>query len=59
VLAFGEVQTEPHNTERDTFYEVNGALQPRPAPRFSRTAPGTPRPAEPATDVEALLRDWV
>lgn len=59
VLAFGEVQTEPHVTERDTFYEVNGGLQPRPAPRFSRTAPDTPRPAQEVTDVEALLRDWV
>jgi alpha-methylacyl-CoA racemase len=59
VLAFGEVQTEPHITERNTFYEVNGGLQPLPAPRFSRTAPQTPRPAAPATDIEAVLKDWV
>ncbi len=59
VLAFGEVQTEPHITERNTFYEVNGGLQPRPAPRFSRTAAETPRVAEPVADAEALLRDWV
>jgi alpha-methylacyl-CoA racemase len=59
VLAFGEVQTEPHITERNTFYEVNGGLQPLPAPRFSRTAPETPRPAAPATDVGAILDDWV
>ncbi len=59
VLAFGEVQTEPHITERNTFYEVNGSLQPLPAPRFSRTAPDTPRPAAPATDIEAVLKDWV
>ncbi|OBH08298.1 carnitine dehydratase [Mycobacterium sp. E2699] len=59
VLAFGEVQTEPHITERDTFYEVDGALQPLPAPRFSRTAPDTPRPAAPATGIEAVLEDWV
>jgi alpha-methylacyl-CoA racemase len=59
VLAFGEVQTEPHITERNTFYEVNGGLQPRPAPRFSRTAPDTPRPADPTTGIEAVLKDWV
>ncbi|OBJ48706.1 CaiB/BaiF CoA-transferase family protein [Mycobacterium sp. 1423905.2] len=59
ILAFGEVQTEPHLTERDTFYEVNGNLQPMPAPRFSRTPAQTPRPAEPVGDVEALLQDWV
>jgi alpha-methylacyl-CoA racemase len=57
VLAFGEVESEPHITERNTFYEVNGGLQPRPAPRFSRTAPETPRAAAP-TEVEAILKDW-
>ena len=59
VLAFGEVQTEPHITERNTFYEVNGGLQPLPAPRFSRTAADTPRPALPVTGIEAVLEDWV
>ncbi|OBK59393.1 carnitine dehydratase [Mycobacterium colombiense] len=59
ILAFGEVQTEPHITERNTFYEVDGGLQPLPAPRFSRTAPATPRPAAPVADAEAVLRDWV
>jgi alpha-methylacyl-CoA racemase len=57
VLSFGEVESEPHITERHTFYEVNGGLQPRPAPRFSRTAPETPRSASPS-DVEAILNDW-
>src|ERR1700752_1857034 len=57
VLAFGEVHTEPHITERNPFYEVNGSLQPLPAPRFSRTASDTPRPAAPATDIEAILTD--
>jgi len=59
VLAFGEVHTEPHITERNTFYEVNGALQPLPAPRFSRTAADTPRPASLMTDVADVLNDWV
>src|SRR6202048_2461342 len=63
VLAFGEVQTEPHITERNTFYEVGdglqGGLQPMPAPRFSRTPPDTPRSAEPVGDIEAVLKDWV
>jgi alpha-methylacyl-CoA racemase len=63
ILAFGEVQTEPHITERNTFYEVDsdlgGGLQPLPAPRFSRTAPETPHPAAPVTDVAAVLNDWV
>jgi alpha-methylacyl-CoA racemase len=59
VLAFGEVQTEPHLSARNTFYDVDGDLQPLPAPRFSRTAPDTPRPAASATGIEAVLEDWV
>jgi alpha-methylacyl-CoA racemase len=59
VLAFNEVQTEPHITERNTFYETNGSLQPLPAPRFSRTAPETPRAAAPMGGVEDILGDWV
>ena len=35
VLAFGEVETEAHITERDTFYRDGDALLPSPAPRFS------------------------
>ncbi|EFG75009.1 CoA-transferase family III protein [Mycobacterium parascrofulaceum ATCC BAA-614] len=60
VLAFGEVHTEPHITERNTFYDADGGLQPLPAPRFSRTRPDVPRPpAAPLADVEAVLNDWV
>jgi alpha-methylacyl-CoA racemase len=60
VLAFGEVETEPHVTERNTFYRVGDWLQPLPAPRFSRTATGEPRPPrQPGADTEAVLRDWV
>ncbi|WP_144209527.1 hypothetical protein [Mycobacterium tilburgii] len=55
VLAFGEIQTEPPSAT--PFYEVNGGLQPRPAPHFSQTAPETPRPAAPVTDVADALND--
>jgi alpha-methylacyl-CoA racemase len=59
VLAFGEVLTEPHVAERDTFYDDAGNLQPMPAPRFSRSVPGVPvPPGEPGADTEAVLRDW-
>jgi alpha-methylacyl-CoA racemase len=60
VLAFGEVETEPHVTERNTFYRTGGGLQPLPAPRFSRTVPDQPRPpGQPGADTEAILNDWV
>jgi alpha-methylacyl-CoA racemase len=59
VLAFGEVEIEPHITERDTFYRVGKGLQPLPAPRFSRSAPHEPRPPrEPGSDTESILNDW-
>ena len=59
VLSFGEVETESHNTERDTFYRENGSLFPAPAPRFSRTVPTQPTPpGVPGADTEAVLRDW-
>lgn len=60
VLSFAEIETEPHNTERNTFYTEGGFALPFPAPRFSRTAPDTPRPpGVPGADTEAVLRDWV
>jgi alpha-methylacyl-CoA racemase len=60
ILAFGEVETEPHITERNTFYQTDGGLQPLPAPRFSRSSPDVPRPpGQPGADTEAVLNDWV
>ncbi|MBS1690807.1 MAG: CoA transferase [Actinobacteria bacterium] len=59
VLAFGEVETEPHVSERATFYRDGEHLQPSPAPRFSRSVLAAPTPpGEPGGDTEAVLRDW-
>ncbi|MCV7357502.1 CaiB/BaiF CoA transferase family protein [Mycolicibacterium fluoranthenivorans] len=59
VLAFGEVLTEPHVAERDTFYETGSGLQPMPAPRFSRSRPGQPtRPPVVGADNDTILTDW-
>ena len=37
VLDFEEAPSHPHNVARGNFVEVDGVVQPRPAPRFSRT----------------------
>jgi len=37
VLSLEEASKHPHNIARKTFVEVDGILQPAPAPRFSRT----------------------
>jgi alpha-methylacyl-CoA racemase len=50
-----EAQTDPHLLARETFVSIDGVTQPAPAPRFSRSVPGTPRAAgTPNTAAEAL-----
>ena len=38
VLTMSEAARHPHNMARSTFVELDGVMQPAPAPRFSRTA---------------------
>jgi alpha-methylacyl-CoA racemase len=60
VLSFAEVESEAHNTERNTFYTENGSLYPAPAPRFSRSVPSAPTPpGVPGADTEAVLQEWI
>ncbi|MET7511675.1 CaiB/BaiF CoA-transferase family protein [Streptomyces albidoflavus] len=59
VFTFDEAAADPHNTLRQVFRRVDGALHPSPAPRLSRT-PGR-RPAAPGrgtADVEHLIESW-
>jgi alpha-methylacyl-CoA racemase len=39
VLSLTEASEHPHNKHRGTFTELDGVIQPGPAPRFSRTEP--------------------
>lgn len=57
VLELGEAVSHSHNKARGTFIDVDGVMQPAPAPRFSRTPPAIPRPpsADGANDLAALL----
>jgi alpha-methylacyl-CoA racemase len=45
VLSLAEAPTHPHNVARGTFVTVDGVVQPRIAPRFSRTPTRDPSPA--------------
>ena len=45
VLSFAEAPMHAHAAKRGAFVEVDGLLQPAPAPRFDRTPAGRPRPA--------------
>ncbi len=44
VLSPWEAHLHPHNQARSTFVEVDGVVQPAPAPRFSRTPSSISRP---------------
>ncbi len=59
VLSFAEAPKHPHNVARGTFVEVEGVVQPGPAPKFSRT-PGKVRraPARAGEHTEEGLADW-
>jgi alpha-methylacyl-CoA racemase len=72
VLSFAEAPGHPHNQARGTFHDIEGVVQPGPAPRFSRT-PSAVQSAPPTmgegtakglsawgfsdTEIETLLAD--
>jgi alpha-methylacyl-CoA racemase len=56
VLALSEAPEHPHHRVRGTFVELDGVTQPGPAPRYSATGTGNPRPPRrPGEDGEAIL----
>ena len=60
VLVFGEVETEAHVTERDTFYRDGDALLPSPGTAvLPKRAGRADAPGAAGADTEAVLRDWV
>lgn len=72
VLSFTEASGHPHLVARETFVEVDGLVQPAPAPRFSRTSSAVQRPPSAigadtkveldrwgVTDVDSLIADGV
>ncbi len=59
VLSLAEAPEHPHNVARGTFVEVGGAIQPGPAPRFSRTPTSVSRPSpNPGQHTGEALADW-
>jgi alpha-methylacyl-CoA racemase len=59
VLSPLEAPEHPHNRERETFVTVAGALQPAPAPRFSRTPGAIQRPPPvPGAHTDEALTAW-
>ncbi len=59
VMSITEAPKHRHNVARGTFVEVDGVVQPAPAPRFSRTPGAIQRPpAAPGENTDEVLRDW-
>ncbi|HWF17267.1 MAG TPA: CaiB/BaiF CoA-transferase family protein [Acidimicrobiales bacterium] len=59
VLSPWEAHLHPHNVARSTFVEVEGAIQPAPAPRFSRTPSAISKPpSPPGADTISGLVEW-
>jgi alpha-methylacyl-CoA racemase len=59
VLSLSEAAVHPHLAARRTFVEVDGTVQPAPAPRFSRTPGAIQGPPEPpGGSTGQVLEDW-
>ena len=61
VLEMDEVADDPHNKARKTFIELDGVVQPAPAPRFSRTPNPAPTPPVRAhmVSLDDALSGWL
>lgn len=59
VLSLEEAPRHPQNQARKTFVELEGVLQPAPAPRFSRTHPEIKNPPPtPGGDTQEVLKEF-
>ena len=61
VLTIEEAPRHAHLRSRATYVEIDGVVQPAPAPRFSRSVPPTPKSARPwaSKDAEDILGPWL
>ena len=58
VLGLGEAPEHPHNRARGTFIDLDGVVQPAPAPRYSASATERPRsPRREGEDGAAILAE--
>ena len=59
VLTMGEIAGHPHLAARRTLVEVDGALQPAPAPRFSATPTAPVRAASAPVPLRQVRDRWL
>jgi alpha-methylacyl-CoA racemase len=58
VLDYVEAAEHPHMQERQVYVEIEGQLQPAPAPRFSRTESQVSGAFQGREDTDSVLTDW-
>ncbi len=58
VLSLREAAQNQHLRDRQTLIDVEGVVQAAPAPRFSRTPPGAPRPPRSYQSIDEIARSW-
>jgi alpha-methylacyl-CoA racemase len=56
VLSLSEAPKHPHMAERKIFVDVDGVVQPAPAPRFSRTPSAIRKTV--AAELGAVAKEW-
>lgn len=61
VLSLQEAVEHPHLRDRGTFVDVDGVMQPAPAPRFSRTSCAKPTPPSRPSEQGGLtaVAEWL
>jgi crotonobetainyl-CoA:carnitine CoA-transferase CaiB-like acyl-CoA transferase len=61
VLSWEDARRHAHVAARETLIEIDGIVQPAPAPRFSRTVPGRPTPPKEITaeNTRNALATWI
>jgi len=58
VLSLLEAPNHRHNVARGTFVEIDGVVQPAPAPRFDKTPTATPTPpCKPGEHTDMVLKE--
>ena len=59
VLTMREAIDHPHNRARNAYVEIDGVIQPAPAPRFSRTIPPHPHgPRASGVETKSTMENW-
>ena len=57
ILDWDEAPQHPHNVARETFFELDGVVQPAPAPKFSRSEAAAPQRSE-MVAFEDVAKRW-